>query len=93
MTPPLHLAPNGLGELADLRDAADRSVAHCVEPEDARQLLNHVNGRAALLAELAAAREELEDMRRFLRRFRNTGKWHAERRRRMQEAAQQEVKE
>jgi hypothetical protein len=90
MTPPLHLAPNGLGELADLRDAADRSVAHCVEPEDARQLLNHVNGRAALLAELAAAREEMEDMRRFLRRFRNSTDWHAERKRRMRGADQKE---
>jgi proteasome assembly chaperone (PAC2) family protein len=89
MMPPLHLCPNGLGELADLRDAAGRSVAHCVEPEDARQLLNHVNGRAGLLAELAEAREELEEMRRFLRRFRNSGEWHAERKRRMRKADQE----
>lgn len=83
MKPPLHLEFNGLGELADLRDAGGRAVAHCVEAEDARGLLNCVNGRDPLLAELAAARGELEDLRRFLRRFRNSADWHAERRRRM----------
>ena len=86
MRPPLHLCHNGLGELADLRDSAGVAVAHCVEPEEARQVLNCVNGRAGLLAELAAAREEAEGLRGFLRRFRNTGEWHAERKRLMRPA-------
>ena len=78
---PLRLVPNGLGELADLKDADDRYVAHCVEPEDARKLLAFANGRESLQEEARAARAEAENMRAFLGRFRQTTAWHDERER------------
>jgi hypothetical protein len=80
---PLHLTFNGMGLLADLCDREGQLVASCVEEEDARLLLNAVNGRVALLDELRLAREESEDLRRFLHRFRNSTGWHEERKRRM----------
>lgn len=80
---PLRLVFNALGLLADLCDLEGRLVASCVEEEEARLLLNAVNGRAALLDELGLAREEAEDLRRFLRRFRSSAEWHDERKRRM----------
>ena len=85
MKSPLRIVPNGLGELADVKDADDRYVAHCAEPDDARTLANLANGRDSLAGALSEATEKLADMRKFLRSYRNTTEWHGERKRRMAE--------
>lgn len=83
MKPPLRIVANDLGEPSSLRDADGRLVACCVEPADARALNDFVNDRDSLATALRLARTEIEDLRRFLGRFRNTSAWHDERKRRM----------
>jgi hypothetical protein len=95
---PIRLVPNGLGELADLKDGDDRYVAHCVEEADARELLGFANGRGPLLAAAAEERARLEAdldaerrvsaaLRRHLREYEQTTPWHEKRRRLMGEPA------